>query len=290
MVVTPGIKPLEQRLVPPKPSRRAFGAPKELFETSVDEISEMHNILAERAARKKENRTRILARALSITADEDEDSDTEAKKLEPIESALFKVRGVAERLLESHQMDLRGFEGEAMDEETFRLQVKTQLGVKLSRAETRALVSHMDENGDGQIDFKEVLHHFLNPERLRTSARRAFRRRTVIDRFRLTMNKIREAAAKVKLEDVFKKFDEDGDRRISRDEFTQVLQDELMLDLDDREVNEVFRQFDPNNDGSLSFSEFSFAFYNYRTFEKSIINSKEFKHARRRTRPPFMPC
>ncbi|GBG28559.1 Calcium-binding protein 1 [Hondaea fermentalgiana] len=265
MIPTQAGPPATQALL--QRERKAFGAPKSLFESSFDDLGGISDLLAARAADRieasaeaKVRRDKKLAlahcrrrgqygqRCRGHGESEDED-EGEMTKLKPMESALNKMRDVAEKLLEAQQMDLRGFEGEAMDETTFRRALKTQLGVTLTSAETTALVRHMDENEDGHIDFKEVLHHLLNPERLRGTARRVFRRRTAVDRFRLTMDRIRTAAAGVKLEDVFRQFDEDGDQRISQQEFTEVLQDGLQLQVSDADVAEIFRYFDPNGDG-----------------------------------------
>ncbi|EZA59547.1 hypothetical protein DMN91_011292 [Ooceraea biroi] len=54
---------------------------------------------------------------------------------------------------------------------------------------------------------------------------------------------------------VFRRMDEDGNKKLSQEEFKLGLE-ETGLDLSDNEINDIFEKFDTNHDGNISVDEF----------------------------------
>lgn len=61
--------------------------------------------------------------------------------------------------------------------------------------------------------------------------------------------------SKEQVQEVFKKFDLNGDNTIDKNEVVQVAK-ELGQELNQHELNKIFAMLDTNNDGSISFDEF----------------------------------
>ena len=104
-----------------------------------------------------------------------------------------------------------------------------------------------------------------------------------------------------KLQLIFDDFDLDGDGRVTRSEFADLLLDELNLELPEKDIDHVFSILDPNGDNELRFSEFAYAFYNRRAFQARLSLKAQQNEARtrkaerhlagpRRTSVPFVPC
>ncbi|CAK9028472.1 Cycloserine biosynthesis protein DcsG [Durusdinium trenchii] len=254
----------------------SFGSiPKRLLKSSEAEISAL-----------KELRTKRFQERLHSEVQHGGHDDQEEElvsEVQLVESVLGKVRVVAERLLQSCDMDLRGFEGEAMTPDEFRVQLRTQFNLKLSPREVDILVDHLDDNSDGLIDYNEVVQKFLNPDRLRVQLRSSLRR-SALDKFRATMDLLKAAIDDRggDLSSLFAKFDQNGDNRISREEFAEALLDDLSLDLAEEGIDQVFDLFDAGGDGTLVLSEFRTAFFNRRAFEQQLIKQREQQRRRQR--------
>ena len=63
-------------------------------------------------------------------------------------------------------VDLRGFQGRKLMPKEFRKQLKIQLGLKLSDPEYELVYAYFDRDGDGSIDYVEVMHKFLHVSRM----------------------------------------------------------------------------------------------------------------------------
>jgi len=110
-------------------------------------------------------------------------------------------------------------------------QVLTELGDTPTDEEIQEMITMIDENGDGEIDFDE----FLNLMRLR-------------------MGESGEDAEQ-KLKDVFDVFDADGSGGIDRDEM-RALMKKLAQSLTEEEITAIMEEVDADGDGEISFEEF----------------------------------
>lgn len=110
-------------------------------------------------------------------------------------------------------------------------QVLTELGDAPTDEEIQEMITMIDENGDGEIDFDE----FLNLMRLR-------------------MGESGEDAEQ-KLKDVFDVFDADGSGGIDRDEM-RALMKKLAQTLTEDEITAIMEEVDADGDGEISFEEF----------------------------------
>ena len=71
-------------------------------------------------------------------------------------------------------VDLRGFQGRKLTPDEFKSQLRTQLGLKLSKIEHELIYLFFDRDGDGSIDYVEVMHKFLHVHRMEVKSADAF--------------------------------------------------------------------------------------------------------------------
>eukprot|EP01087_Luapelamoeba_hula_P016063 TRINITY_DN4900_c0_g1_i1.p1 TRINITY_DN4900_c0_g1~~TRINITY_DN4900_c0_g1_i1.p1 ORF type:complete len:168 (-),score=45.36 TRINITY_DN4900_c0_g1_i1:73-552(-) len=108
--------------------------------------------------------------------------------------------------------------------------VMKSLGQSPSETELRDMISEVDANGDGQIDFNEFL--------------------TMMAR------KMQEGeTGEDELREAFKVFDTDGNGFISPQELREVMLG-LGEKLTDGEVDEMIKEADSNGDGQVDYAEF----------------------------------
>lgn len=90
------------------------------------------------------------------------------------------------------------------------------------------------------------------------------------------IRKIAQASMKQKrfdLKSAFKKFDLDGSGTVDKVEFVQIMRG-FDPDVSEVEALAAFDRFDPSGDGEIDFQEFSYTFYNRRTFSESTKKRK----------------
>lgn len=100
--------------------------------------------------------------------------------------------------------------------------VMRSLGQSPTEADLRQMISEVDADGSGTIDFAEFLT--------------------------LMARKIRTKDSEAEIVDAFKVFDRDGSGKISADELRQVMTS-LGEKLSDQEVEDMIREADTNGDG-----------------------------------------
>ena len=255
------------------------GLPKSLQVSSLEEISTLSKFKESISKGARERRRSKYGSSLQSPQDGVRDKD-------PLKRGLKRLRVAAERSLQSSRdtMGLKSFEGKPLSPDEFRHKINTGLNVRLDDDELAALVVHFDKDGDGTVDYREVADMLLHPEKLQVGKMRT---KSAAEHFVIAMNKVREACSKedktVNIEDVFAKFDNDGDGDISRQEFMDVMQD-MGVDLERYELYACFKYLDPSGDGRVLSSEFAYAYYNRRELERSIK-----KRSAKRLRPPFKP-
>lgn len=113
--------------------------------------------------------------------------------------------------------------------------VLRSLGVDMTPEDAVMLARKYDRNRDGTLgrrEFAEAALREMKAER---------------DRLLLDESRLRE---------LFARFDRDGSRAISRQEFAYALRDELRLDLSERELDALLAQLDTTGDGELEYAEF----------------------------------
>lgn len=104
-------------------------------------------------------------------------------------------------------------------------------GQNFSDAEVRQIITEIDEDGNGQIDFDEFVG--------------------------LMTSKMKEASRdETEMREAFKVFDRNGDGKISCKELKYVLTS-IGENLTDAEFADLIREADIDGDGSISFDEFS---------------------------------
>eukprot|EP01083_Nonionella_stella_P022567 62413_1 len=103
------------------------------------------------------------------------------------------------------------------------------LGVDLTLEELKDIMSSLDENGDGVMDFNEFV--------------------TMMDR-RMSIN-----SQRAEIEQTFKVFDKNGDGKITFDELKEVLT-QLGEEVTDKDVMDMIKEADLNGDGAIDFNEF----------------------------------
>ena len=107
--------------------------------------------------------------------------------------------------------------------------VMKKLNIELTKEEVTDIMSNLDENGDGVMDFGEFVD--------------------MMNR-RLSLNSQRK-----ELRDTFNVFDKNGDGKISFDELKEVLVD-LGEEVTDKDVRDMIKEADLNGDGFIDFEEF----------------------------------
>ncbi|KAK3936687.1 hypothetical protein QBC46DRAFT_394370 [Diplogelasinospora grovesii] len=108
--------------------------------------------------------------------------------------------------------------------------VMKELGLNPSDAELQDLISEVDVNNDGVINFEEFLH--------------------------LMSQKVKETDTEQELINAFKVFDQDGSGTISTEELRNVLRS-LGENLTDAELDEMIHLADENGDGQIDYQEFA---------------------------------
>lgn len=103
------------------------------------------------------------------------------------------------------------------------------LGQSPTEAELQDMITEVDANKDGTIDFKE----FLN----------------------LMAKKMKETDTEEELREAFKVFDKDGNGFISAAELRHVMTN-LGEKLSDQEVDEMIKEADTDGDGQVDYAEF----------------------------------
>ncbi|GAB0497375.1 hypothetical protein I4F81_002976 [Pyropia yezoensis] len=107
--------------------------------------------------------------------------------------------------------------------------VMRSLGQQPTEAALKQMISEVDADGSGTIDFAEFL--------------------TLMSR------KMKSADSQAEILEAFKVFDKDGSGKISADELRQVMNN-LGEKLSDEEVSEMIREADTNGDGEIDVKEF----------------------------------
>eukprot|EP00168_Porphyra_purpurea_P010484 TRINITY_DN25_c0_g1_i2.p2 TRINITY_DN25_c0_g1~~TRINITY_DN25_c0_g1_i2.p2 ORF type:complete len:152 (-),score=64.87 TRINITY_DN25_c0_g1_i2:53-508(-) len=107
--------------------------------------------------------------------------------------------------------------------------VMRSLGQQPTEAALKQMISEVDADGSGTIDFAEFL--------------------TLMSR------KMKSADSQAEILEAFKVFDKDNSGKISADELRQVMNN-LGEKLSDEEVNEMIREADTNGDGEIDVKEF----------------------------------
>ena len=108
-------------------------------------------------------------------------------------------------------------------------EVMKVLGVNLSLEELNDIMSNLDENGDGVMDFDEFV--------------------LMMDR-RMSIN-----SQRAEIEQTFKVFDKNGDGKITFEELKEVLT-QLGEEVSDKDVMDMIKEADFNGDGAIDFEEF----------------------------------
>lgn len=114
--------------------------------------------------------------------------------------------------------------------------VLRSLGVELTVEDLAEVMRRYDRNRSGAIDFRE------------------FRA--------VAVRQLREHRARVRIDestlrDVFARFDRDGSRTVSQQEFAYALREDLGLDLTEEEVSALMGVLDTSGDRELEFAEFA---------------------------------
>ena len=164
--------------------------------------------------------------------------------------------------------DFGAFQGYALSPKEFRKEMKQHFGVDLTMSESVAVVKHFDRDGDGHLDYKEIMYYMLHPERLTLEEPED-------DDFSKIMTSVRQMAIsharargmkpgkKFDLKSIFDAIDVDGNGTVSRDEFRKALR--LMnIRLTKRQLGICFEALDPDGSGAINYYEFAWAFYNRR--------------------------
>ena len=105
----------------------------------------------------------------------------------------------------------------------------TSLGFDSKNPAIFNMISDMDEDGNGEIDFNEFLD--------------------------MMTARISENNTEEDLRRVFKLFDEERDNQISVENLKKVAR-ELGEDISDEELNEIIKRADLDGDGKLGFEDF----------------------------------
>jgi calmodulin len=108
--------------------------------------------------------------------------------------------------------------------------VMRSLGQNISETELIEMITELDENGDGVIEFKEFLF--------------------------LMTRKMKKAPTEHEFLAAFKDFDKDGNGLISSHEF-RIVMTRLGHNLSEEQVEEMIREADEDNDGLINYEEFS---------------------------------
>ena len=108
-------------------------------------------------------------------------------------------------------------------------QVLKALGLEMTDEELKDIMSSLDENGDGVMDFQEFVQ--MMDRRMSISSQRA------------------------EIEQTFKVFDKNGDVKITFDELKEVLT-QLGEEVTDKDVMDMIKEADLNGDGAIDFEEF----------------------------------
>lgn len=113
--------------------------------------------------------------------------------------------------------------------------VMRSLGQSPTEADLRQMISEVDADGSGTIDFAEFLT--------------------------LMARKIKTKDSEAEIVEAFKVFDRDGSGKISADELRQVMTN-LGEKLSDQEVEDMIREADTNGDGvRFVFNKYSSVFF-----------------------------
>ena len=107
--------------------------------------------------------------------------------------------------------------------------VMRAMGENPSRSELRDMISAMDTDRNGVVDFPEFL--------------------------RMIAKKLKDSRSAEEYRDTFRAFDRDGNGFISPAELKKAMR-RLGEKLTDKEVDEMIKEADTNGDGQVSFEEF----------------------------------
>ena len=113
------------------------------------------------------------------------------------------------------------------------VKIMKNFGYPIKKSEAQKMISEIDDNGDGEIDFEEFV--------------------TLMER---QTNYVEESEEDLVLR-AFKSFDKDHDGKITNYEFRYIL---TMLGFDEKftedEVDTLFKECDLDNDGILVYQDF----------------------------------
>ncbi|OQR73774.1 calmodulin-like [Tropilaelaps mercedesae] len=107
--------------------------------------------------------------------------------------------------------------------------VMRSLGQRPTEQELKRMVTMVDQDGNGTIEFNEFLM--------------------------MMSRKMKEADSEEELREAFRVFDRDGDGFISRDELSLVMNN-LGEKLSDDDVEDMIREADLDGDGKINYQEF----------------------------------
>ena len=110
----------------------------------------------------------------------------------------------------------------------------------MTEREMARLIKDIDQNGDGNIDVEEFLNMVENGPK-----------RDIICKALIQRAGIRKA---------FQKYDRDGNRVITRDEFRKIVEDKYQTTLTKAQVDEMMEQADVDKSGNIDYEEFLKAF------------------------------
>jgi Ca2+-binding EF-hand superfamily protein len=149
----------------------------------------------------------------------------------------------------------------------------TQLGFQLSPAEAAEVISGIDTDGNGLIDFKEFLGWYRD-ETGNLSKTGQKKRLAILKKLRddLAIEKIEAQFSiipggrdpkKERAQEMFKAFDTDDNKVIDVDEFAAMCL-QLGLTWSKKRVKEEFKKIDSDGSGGIDFKEFYRWWRNYR--------------------------
>ena len=156
--------------------------------------------------------------------------------------------------------------------------IKYDLGLNLNEKQAHAVMQWLDADGNGQVSYSEFVREMSNVKRGggkkvgakggAVKSQRSARKPKMDSRVKQFVNKVkdkvaervanhtgkRELSAESALVAVFREYDLDGNYRLTRNEFFEVIND-LGLSMSDDDKEAVFRAYD-GGDGSISYQEF----------------------------------
>jgi len=107
--------------------------------------------------------------------------------------------------------------------------VMRNMGQNPTEAELKQMISEVDADGNGLIDFAEFVT--------------------------LMARKMNNTDKDAEIKEAFNVFDKDGSGKISKDELRSIMKS-LGEDLTDEEITQMIQEADTNGDGEIDYEEF----------------------------------